>query len=269
MRNIRNPIIAGGITALTLFWGAVFAQGKPADVGPVRGYSQGKQLQPVASRTPTSAPSGSNTPSTSQRRMPGSIQQSVQAHREQGQARAAQQREKAQQRVAEIQDKVKHKIAARLISQFDHINKVWTDHFAQMLDRYNTILQKIQDRANVAASSGKDVSATTAKIQAAKAAITTARLAVEAQAAKTYTPSVTPITAPSTPAGQRQLIQNFRSSFKTLRDQLFKDLFTLRDGPMRDVRKAVQDALQTLGQIPGVDQGNRIPAESKPASASR
>jgi hypothetical protein len=260
MRTLRNIGIASSITALFLSTSLVFAQGKPANIVP---GIYGQQLQGEQPRNNTS-------PGTSQSAVPGSVQQNIQERLEQIRERAAQQREKIQQkvqeRVAEIQDKAKQQIASRLISQFDHINKVWTDHFAQLLGRYDAILQKIQERANIAASQGKDISTVTSAIQTAKTAITAAKSAVEAQAAKTYTPDISTAAAPTaattTTAGQQQLMQNLRSSFKTLRDQLFKDLFALRDGPMTNVRKAVQSALQTLRQIPGVDQGS--PTSTKP-----
>ena len=49
-------------------------------------------------------------------------------------------------------------------------------------------------------------------------------------------------------------MQSLRKSFQTLHSSLFKDLFALRDGAMKDARGAVQNALQTLGTIPGVDE---------------
>ncbi len=176
-------------------------------------------------------------------------------------------RQMAQDRIAAIQDKVKQQLAERLATQFNQINQVWTQHFSQMLDRYTAILQKIQDRATAAASAGKDVTATNAAIQAAQAAITSARAAVAAQAAKTYTLDLsatsTPVTAAtSTPEGQGQIMQGLKDAFQTLRQQLFGDLFALRDGPMTDTRTAVQSALQTLGQIPGVDQVNATSTEA-------
>lgn len=162
-------------------------------------------------------------------------------------------RDKALEHLDAIQDKMKQEMAKRLVTQFDNLNKGWTDHFTQELDRYDALLVKIQDRATTAASNGKDISSTTAAIQAAKNAITAARTAVAAQIAKTYTPDTATTTATSTPAGQEKFMQTLRKSFKTVQNALFKDLFALRDGPMKDARRAVQKALQTLGKVPGVD----------------
>ena len=171
---------------------------------------------------------------------------------------------KVQERIAQIRDQQKQRLAQNLSGQFDHLNQVWTKHFAEVLDRYITILQKIQDRANFAATEGQNITTTNAAIQAAQAAITTAQNGVAAQAAKSYeltlSAAVTGVTATSTatstPVAQAQLIQEIRTSAQSLRSELFKDLFALHNGPMLNARTAMQNALQTLSQIPGVDAGN-------------
>lgn len=178
-------------------------------------------------------------------------------------ARIEAEHQKVEQRLLDIRDKVKQQMAQQLANQFDNLNKTWTDHFTSLLDQYTAILQKIQDRANVAASAGKDVSSTTVAIQAAQTAIANARAAVAAQAAKTYalSSSIIPATATSTSSGQLKIMQALRKSFHTLNTTLFKDLFALRDGPMKDVRRAVQNALATLEKVPGVGENNANPAK--------
>lgn len=162
-------------------------------------------------------------------------------------------RQKVEQRVAEIKDKVKQTKADKISKQFENLNSTWTDHFLNLLDRYDSIVQKMQDRATIAAGKGKDITAATTAIQTAKTAITNARIAVTAQVAKTYTPVVTDSTTPTTSGGQESMMKELRSSFQTLHSSLFNDLFALRDGPMKDTRTAVQNALQSLGKVPGVD----------------
>jgi len=186
-------------------------------------------------------------------------QKKIEVVREEAQTRTVAQREKIAERVADIQDKVKQQLAQRLIKQFENLNKIWTDHFMNLMDHYDAILQKIQDRANIAANAGKNIASTTAAIQSAKTAIASARTAVIAQAAETYTPDtsvVTTTTSTTMPSGQKELLQNLRNSFKNLHRTLFQDLLALRDGPMKNARKAVQSALQTLTKIPKVDEGN-------------
>lgn len=293
MNTLRNLSVATGITAILLSATIVFAQGRPSNAGPgtvtqsaenqykSSGDSYGANST-QGSSTPHAGlstskkgaanqyrPSGGRGPSMTSSTTPGGMaggHARGQAGRAQGQAHAAQMQAMVQQRLASIQDKVKQQLAQHLAGQFDHRNKVWTDHFSQMLDRYAAILQKIQDRASAASASGKDVTTTNVTIQAAQTAIASARTAVAAQAAKTYTldlSSATTVTAAtSTAAGQGQIMQGLRTSFQSLHDILFKDLFALRDGPMTDTRKAMQSALQTLGQIPGVDQVNATSTEA-------
>ena len=169
-------------------------------------------------------------------------------------------REKAEKRLTEIKDKAKQQMAERLAKQFEKQNSTWTDHFMKVLDRLDAISLKIQDRATTAAGNGKDISTATAAIAAAQTAIASARTAVIAQAAKTYVldPSTivpTTTTATTTPGGQEELMQGVRASFKNLHNLLFRDLFVLRDGPLTDARKAVQNALQALSKILGSGEG--------------
>lgn len=183
----------------------------------------------------------------------------IEAVREEAKTRVEAKREKAAQRVAEIQDKTKQKLAEKLANQFERLNKTWTDHFMNLLDRYDEIVLKMRSRASAAAGNGRDVTAADAAIQLAETAIGTARTAVVAQAAKTYALDTTTINmtaATTTPSGQGELMKGLRTAFNDLHKTLFKDLFALRDGSMRDARAAVQNALQELGKVPKVDDDN-------------
>ncbi len=275
MRTYKTIGVAGTVAILLLSGTVVFAQGRPASAGPgsvTQGTAQGAENQYRPANTgstggvPAGNPSGtyrpattSTTSTTSQGSKGQAAQERMQAARTQGQAHATAAREQVAQRLAGIQDKVKQRLAENLATRFDQLNKTWTDHFMQVLDHYDAILQKVQDRATAAASSGKDTTATSAAITAAKTSIATARTAITAQAAKTYTLNTSTVTTTSTTttsSGQTELMQGLRTSFQNLNETLFKDLFALRDGPMTDTRKAVQSTLQTLSQIPGVDQVN-------------
>lgn len=184
--------------------------------------------------------------------------QQVKQLREQAQVKVQQIKEKVQQKLTKIKNQQKQQLAKKIANQLDHLNEVWTDHFIQVLDHLDLVLQKIQTRTDKAASNGKNVTAVTSAIQTAKTAITTARTSVTAQAQKTYTISDTTIdagvTSAATTAGQEKIMQNLRAQFKTIKDQLQKDLFALRDGVIKDARTAVQNVLQELIKIPGVNQ---------------
>ena len=179
-------------------------------------------------------------------------------------ARMEDAREKLAKHLGDIADKQKQEMASRLATQADQINKQWVGHFINVLDRYDAILGKIQERADIAASGGKDVSGATTALIAAKTAVASARTAVEAQAAKTYTvdTSTLPTTATSTPTGQTKLIQSLRSAILAVHKALFKDLTTLRSGPMTDARKTVQKAIQALTAVKNVDEGTATSTES-------
>lgn len=185
--------------------------------------------------------------------------QKMETVREEAKVKMETKREQAKKRLSDIRDKKKQELALKLANQFEELNKKWTDHFTEQLGRLGEILLKIQERADIAATNGKDITATNAAIQSATTAISTAQTAVTVQATRTYsldTSSVTTTVATTTTNGQDELIKGLRTQFQNLHKALFKDLFALRDGVMKDARKAVQSALQTLSQIPKVDDNN-------------
>ena len=234
MRTFRTIGVVGGITVLLLSASVAFAN----------------EGQATNTR-------GGNEFGGDYRAMSASTTARMQTMRDEAQARMQTQREKMMMRMSDIQDKVKQEKAKNLATQFDNLNTTWTDKFMQLLDHYDAILQKIQDRADIASSAGKDITAVTADIQSAKTAILNARTAMVAQAAKTYTLDPSTIsTNMTTASGQDKMMKSLRTSFQNLHTSLFKDLFAMRDGIMKDARGAVQKALQTLGQIPGVDSDN-------------
>jgi len=186
------------------------------------------------------------------------VQEKLEQLRQQVQDKLQQKKEQIQQKLTDIKDEQKQKMAKQIVNQFDHINQVWTDHFTDVLNRLDAVLQKIQVRADKASANGQDITSVTAAIKSAQSAISAARTAVVAQAQKTYTVDTTAVSAgvssSSTQTGQDQLIKNLRSQFKTAKEQLFKDLFALRDGAMKNAREAVKNAFKSLSEIPSVDK---------------
>jgi hypothetical protein len=187
----------------------------------------------------------------------GEAMQNLEKIRVEAQEKIKQTVEKAQQKITEIRDEQKQQQALQIANQLDHLNQQWTEHFTQVLNRLEVILEKIKNRADKAAANANDVSAVDAAISAAETAISNARAAVETQAKKTYTVDLTAVSSgiatTTTTAGQNQLIINLRAQFKTLKDQLEKNLTSLRDGLMKDARTAVQKALEELIKVPNVD----------------
>lgn len=144
-------------------------------------------------------------------------------------------------KIGKLRDEKKKQIAMRLNEQLAHINTQWTDHFNKVLNRLSEILSKVELRTSKAESNGKNVASVKAAIQNAKTAIETARTAVETQAKKTY-------------IADFSSEQELRAAFKAVKEQLRKDLFGLRDGAMKSAREAVQNALQSLKNVPSVDE---------------
>jgi hypothetical protein len=170
---------------------------------------------------------------------------SVRDRLEEAKERMEDRREKMREHITSIADKRKQEMAAKLSEKFDKINTEWTGHFTKQLDRLDAIVAKIVERA----AAGRGTADTAGAVQKAKDAIAAARTAVAAQAAKTYVVDISTlpvVTATSTNSGQDKIVQGLRKSFQTLHTGLFKDLFALRDGAMKDARRAVAAAAKTL-----------------------
>lgn len=183
------------------------------------------------------------------------VREKVEQLRDQAEDRAKEARERAQQRISQIRDQKKREAAQRIADRLNHVNKVWTDHFVSVLDKLDAVLQKIKSRTQKASDNGQDVSSVNTAIQKAEAAITAARTAVMNQAQKTYNIDATQVAnATSDDSSQNSLVSQLRFQFKALRELLFKDLKSLRDGAMKDARNAVHDTFQALRQVPNVDE---------------
>jgi len=157
------------------------------------------------------------------------------------------------QKIKQFKDEKRQKLAEKIIRQLDHINQTVSNHFIRVLDKLEKILGKVESRAKKVSEKGQDPSQINAGIQKAKEAILAARTAVADQTKKTYEINISTLTAqPSTPDGQNDLVSGFREQFQSLKDKLKKDLFSLRDGPVKNARTAVHDVLKLLSEIPGV-----------------
>jgi len=165
----------------------------------------------------------------------------IEAVREQVKEKVKTQREAFKEKISQMKDERKRQTAERLEEQLNQINERWTTHFSNVLNQLENVLAKIEIRAQKAEVNGSDVSSVKTAIETARNAIKTARDAVVTQAAKGYT-----VTFESE--------DKLKDAFKTVKEQLRKDLTGLRDGAIRNARKAVQDVFQALRQIPGVDK---------------
>lgn len=256
MSTLRNISIAGFVVATLLSAGTVLAEEKSTNT--VRETAK-ENLQSAREEVKTRSETVREEAKNKAEAVREEAKKRIETARESAKARIETQREKAKERLNDIRDNEKKQKVERLTEQFDNLNKKWTDNFIQQLDKLSSILIKIQERTDIAETNGKDTTAVNSAMQSAKTAITNAQTAVTAQASKTYTLNASSITATSaitTSSGQEELIKSLRTQFQNLHKTLFKDLYALRDGVMKDARKAVQDALQTLGKIPKVDDDN-------------
>jgi len=96
------------------------------------------------------------------------------------QIKALERKRELESRVTQIRDEQKKRMAEQLATQFDRINKNWTDHFSNVLDQLDEVLGKIRTRAEKASANGADVSSVNAAITAAQTSIATARAAGQA-----------------------------------------------------------------------------------------
>lgn len=150
-------------------------------------------------------------------------------------------RTELKEKIQQLKDEKKKAAALRIDNQLNRLNEQWTTHFSNVLNQLTNILGKVELRTEKAKVNGKDITATVTMVEKAKQAIAAAKTAVEEQAKKSYVAAV-------------DSEDKLKDAFKTQKDLLHKDLFGLRDGLMKDARKAVQDALQSLRVIPEVDK---------------
>src|SRR3989344_3136231 len=180
--------------------------------------------------------------------------QRIEELRTKAQENIKEKREAAKVRMRQIKDTTKQNATDRILNQMEKLNQVWTNHFTNVLDRLDAVLEKIKSRKDKASANGKDVSLVIEAITKAEASIDAARVALEIQAQKTYVVDPATISQETaTQEGQNNLISDFRTQFKALRELLFGDLTSLRDGAMKDARDSIKDVVKILSEIPGVD----------------
>jgi flagellar motility protein MotE (MotC chaperone) len=165
----------------------------------------------------------------------------IQEKREEMKARIealkAQLREKLRERISER----KREIVERIYNRINALNERITNHYMDVLDHLEKVLERIESRTAKAKLNGRDVSSVEAAIEKAHQAINTAREAVKAQAEKVYEPPEVTTEA------------NLKLDVGKLRKQLHDDLKAV-EKLVKDARDAVREAAVALAQIPKVDE---------------
>lgn len=195
---------------------------------------------------------------TTRAEIKNTAREQMEAKREEAKTRMETKREEAKERIAKIKDERKKQLAEKLSGQFDRINKKWTDHFANVLDRYEEIIGKMRDRAFRAADRGNDASSATSAIDSAEVAVKNARDAVVAQAAKTYVLDTSVLPPDSGEDGAT--VKALREAFTGLHKSLFENLKALRDGEIKGAKEALHTALTELSSIKDVDDDGKADA---------
>ncbi len=142
-------------------------------------------------------------------------------------------------KLAKIKDERKKQVVEKIDGQLDELNKRRMDHFSQVLEQIEKVLDKISGRTAKAEANGRDVSAVKSAISEAQNSIAASRSAVQTQAVKTYTITITTENA-------------LRQDVGKARQALHADLVKVED-TVKAAREAVRKAATTLAQIPNVN----------------
>jgi DNA repair exonuclease SbcCD ATPase subunit len=165
----------------------------------------------------------------------------VQNQREEMKAKIDALKEQLRERMkAKISEK-KQKIVERIYERINALNERMTNHYIDVLDHLEKVLERIESRTAKAKLNGKDVSSVEAAIEKAHQAINAAREAVKVQAEKVYQPPQ--ITSEG----------NLKLDVGNLRKQLHDDLKAV-EKLVKDARDAVRQAAVAVAQIPRVDE---------------
>ena len=156
-------------------------------------------------------------------------------------------RERMRARISER----KQKIVERIYERVNALNERLTNHYLDVLDHLEKVLERIESRMVKAKLNGRDVSQVEAAIEKARQAIAAAREAVKVQAEKVYQPP------------EITTEENLRLDVGKLRQQLHDDLKAV-EKLVKDARDAVRQAAVALAQIPKVDE-LEVPTTTQPA----
>lgn len=166
----------------------------------------------------------------------------LQTRRQEASEKAQNRREEFRERVAEIRDERAQRILNNLAERFDTVNEKWTSHWTRVLSRFSEILAKMKERVGrIGDETGKDVSVVLGAIKEAEADIAAAQEAVNAQAAKSYTPEID--NEANIGKNVRALVSQFRADLKATLEHV------------QGARKSMTDALSNMKSLAQVKEG--------------
>lgn len=159
----------------------------------------------------------------------------IEQKREELKAKIEMEKEQLRERLMKIKDGKKREIVERISQQIADLNKKITDHFSDALVKLENVLVNINDRADKTEAKGLNVDSVSLAINSAKSKIENARVAIQTQASKLYSITVSSENALKLDVGvSRQALQN--------------DLKQLQN-VVRETKNAVHDAATTLAGI--------------------
>ena len=138
----------------------------------------------------------------------------------------------------------------------NEINAKRREHFTNLLNKLDDILDRIISRRDKAVDRGLDAASADTGIAAARKAIDAARAVVAEQVGKTY---------PITITDENVIL---RDNVKTAKNLLQGDLEKIRDA-LQAARDTVHRAAVTLAQISRVDDDNAPPATTTTSTTAQ
>ncbi len=168
------------------------------------------------------------------------FQQRVRVQREELKTDIEARKAALKERLAAFKDRRKGEVVQRLDGAFASINVKWVGFFTSSVNRIENVLDAVSSRADKAQAAGKDVAAVRAKIEAATAALASARAAIEVQAGKDYTVEVSSE-------------ESAKTDVSGARKQLGEDLQAVR-AAVRAAHDATKAAAKALKDIPGIGE---------------
>lgn len=154
-------------------------------------------------------------------------------------------REALKEQLQKVKDERKKAAVERIDANLDKLNERITTHLSNMLDKLENVLERVASRADKAEEKGLNVSSVRTAVTGALSAIEAARVAVAAQAGKTYT-----ITISSE--------DNLRVDVGKARQALHSDLVKVRE-TVKAAHEAVRQAAVILARVPRVNEAETLP----------
>lgn len=138
------------------------------------------------------------------------------------------------EKLAVIKDEKKKQIVERVAGKFTAVNEKIVEQFGKAVDRMESLLKRVENKANALEDGGADVQAVRDAIAKAFTAIEEARVAIRDQAGKTY--AVSDILESE---------ETLKGDVSELRQMLNGDLAGVKEKLAR-VKEAIREAVQAL-----------------------